>query len=313
RENAHAGLSEPPLDHRGGGQHEVRDDGGEDDRPIDGGGRGRGLGAEREHHDGGDRAGTREHRHAERHDADVFLLNAFRRLDGGLALLAAPRLHHIERVETDQHPTCDLEGADRDAEDLEDEAATQREHDERNRARPRAAPGKHAALRRGIARRHREKSRDDRERIHDEEDRGEDEQQLDGALGHRGAPTRLVRMRRIRAVSDGTSRSCARTCSYLPVGKRIVTGTLSRTTSTTTAPCGPIARTAARTSVPSMIARPLMRTSSSPVWRPAAAAALPGSATARQRPPCTAGGIEPIRASTAGAVEKETCHPAART
>src|SRR5205085_12691542 len=128
---------------------------------------------------------TREHRHAERHDTDVFFLDAFRGFDRRLTLLAPPGLHHVEGVETDQHAACDLEGADRDSEDPEDHAAAQREGGERDCACPRTTPGEDATLLRSVARGHGEKCRNDGERVNDEEDRGEDQYQLDRAFSHR--------------------------------------------------------------------------------------------------------------------------------
>src|SRR5437667_667521 len=317
RQDAHPRLAEPPLDHRGAWQHEIGDHRGQHDRDVDRDRRGRGFRAEGQHHDRRDRAWPREHRYAERHDADVVLLDSFRRLDRRLALLAAARLHHVERIQADEHAARDLEGADGDSEDLEDDAAAQRERDERDRAGPRPAPREHAPLFRRIADRHREERGDDRERIHDEEDRREYQDELDRPLAHRAARSSPARMRRIFAVWVGRSRSCARTRLYVPAENRIVSGWPSRTTSTTTTAPRRIARTAAVTSVPSMMGRPLMRTSSSPVRSPppappAASAALPGATTARQQPPCTAGGIEPMRASTAGVSVNTTFHPAAR-
>src|SRR5258705_5513745 len=311
-QDAHPRLAEPALDQRSRREHDVSDYRGQHDRDVDGDGRGRRFRARGGHQAGGDRAGSRQHRHAERHDTDVVLLDPLCRLDSGLALLAAARLDHVEGVEANEHTPRDFERADGDAEDLEDDAAARGERDERDRAGPRPSAREHAPLLRRVAHRHRQERGDDRERIHDEQDRREDQDELDRPLGHRTARSSPVRMRRIFAVGAGRSRSWARTRLYLPASKRIVRGLPSRTTSTTTSALRLIVRTAAVTSVPSMTGRRLIRTSSSPVRRPARSAALPGAATARQRPPCTAGGIEPTRASTSGASVNTTSQPAER-
>src|SRR5438270_2881265 len=306
-QDPHPRLAEPSLHQRGGRKHTIRDQRGEDDRDVDRNRRGARFRPKSEHHHGRDRARPREHRHAERHDPDVIFFDSLGGLNRRLALLAAPRLDHVEGVEADEHAARDLECADRNAEDLEDDAAARRERDERNRAGPRPAPREHAPLLGRVADGHRQEGGDDRERIHDKQDRREDQDQLDRPLGHGTVPpTKPARIRPIFAVCAGTSRSWARTRLYAPAENLIVTGRPSRTTSTTTRAPGPTARTAAVTSVPSRVARPLIRTSSSPVRSPAVSAVLPGAATARQRPPCTAGGIEPMRASTTG--ESQTVH-----
>src|SRR6267378_7236083 len=312
RQDAHPRLAQPSLDQRGRRQDEIREQRGQHDRDVDRHGRGRRFRAERQHHHSRDRSRPSEHRHAERHDTDVVLLNSLGGLDRRLALLAAPSLDHVEGVQADEHAARDLERADCDAEDLEDDAAARRERDERNGAGPRTAPCEHAPLLGRVAHGHRQERGDDREWIHDEQDRREDQDQLDRPLSHRAVPpTRPARMRRIFAVGAATSRSCARTRLYVPAENLIVRNRPSRTTSTTTGAPGPTARAAAVTSVPSMMGRPLIRTSSSPVRSPAPSAALPGAATARQRPPWTAGGIEPMRASTSGVSVNTTFHPAA--
>src|SRR3989442_1549063 len=130
-----------PLDARRGGERQIRQVGGERDRGEDTDGDDDALGSASEHHDGRDGAGSREHRHAERHDADVLLLHALRLLRRRFLLLAAPRLHHVERVESDQDPARDLERADRDAEQPENQAAAQRECRQCDRARPGTAAG----------------------------------------------------------------------------------------------------------------------------------------------------------------------------
>src|SRR5439155_883854 len=112
-------------------------------------------------------------------DADIVLLDPLGRLDRRLTLEAAPRLDHVEGVQADEHAARDLERADRDAEDLEDHAATQGERDERDRAGPRPAAREHLPLRRGVAHGHGEEGWNDRERIHDEQDRREDQDEPD--------------------------------------------------------------------------------------------------------------------------------------
>jgi hypothetical protein len=72
-------------------------------------------------------------------------------------LLAATRLHHVERVQPDQHAARDLEGAEGDAEQAEDQAAAQRERRQRDGAGPRAPPRHETSHLGWVARRHREK------------------------------------------------------------------------------------------------------------------------------------------------------------
>src|SRR5258705_11235275 len=311
-QDAHPRLAEPALSQRSRREHEVGDYRGQPERDGDGGGRSRGFRARGEHHDRRDRARSRQHRHAERHDTDVVLLDPLCRLDSGLALLAAARLDHVEGVEANEHTPRDFERADGDAEDLEDDAAARGERDERDRAGPRPSARDHAPLLRRGAHRHRQERGDDRVRIHDEQDRREDQDELDRPLGHRTARSSPVRMRRIFAVGAGRSRSWARTRLYPPASKRIVRGLPSRTTSTTTSALRLIVRTAAVTSVPSMTGRRLIRTSSSPVRRPARSPALPPAATPSPRAPLTARGVQTTSASTSGASVNITYQPADR-
>src|SRR5437879_4741406 len=177
-EDAHPRLPQPALEHRRRREREERDERGEGDGEVEGRRRFPVLRAQGEHHHRGDGAGPRQHRDAERQDADVLLRGALGLLGGGLALAAAPRLHHVEGIEADEHAAGDLERADGDAEQLEDEAAAQREQRERDRACPRPAAREYAPHRGAVPLGHGEKTGDDREGIDDEEDGCEDEQQL---------------------------------------------------------------------------------------------------------------------------------------
>jgi hypothetical protein len=107
----------------------------------------------------------------EGHDADVELLHPLGGLGRGLALLAAARLDHVERVEAEQDPARDLERPDRDAEQGEDDPACRGEQAERDRHRPGPAAGVGALHLDGVPLGHREEARD-HDQIHDEEDRG---------------------------------------------------------------------------------------------------------------------------------------------
>src|SRR5262245_13913772 len=183
-QDAHSGLAEPPLDERRRRQYEIAEQRGEKDRDVNRRGRGRRFRAERERHHGGDSSGPREHRYAEGHNADVVFLIAFSGLDWGLALLAAARLHHVERIQAHEHAASDLECPDGDPEDPEDYAAAQGERRERNGAGPRAPPREHAALLRRVACRHRKEGGDDCERVDDEENRRENQEQVHHAAAH---------------------------------------------------------------------------------------------------------------------------------
>src|SRR5438445_8620878 len=88
-EDAHPGLPQPLLDAHRPGQGNVAERGGEDDRDIDPGGGHRGLRGARKHHHGGDRARPGEHRHAQRHDSHVLLLDPLGFLDRRLLLRRA--------------------------------------------------------------------------------------------------------------------------------------------------------------------------------------------------------------------------------
>src|SRR2546430_13789491 len=107
----------------------------------------------------------------------VFLLDSLGLLDCCLPLLAAARLDHVERVEADQDTAGDLEGSDRDAEQAEDEAATQSERRQGDAARPGAPLGHDAARLRWVPRGHGEERRNGGEGLHNEQERRENEEQ----------------------------------------------------------------------------------------------------------------------------------------
>src|SRR6266699_2030064 len=145
RQDPHACLAELLLDPWRSGERDVGQERRERDRHVDPDGRHHALRRPRQHHDRRDRPRSGEHRDAERHDAYVFLLDSLGLLDCRLPLLAAARLDHVERVEADQDTASDLEGSDRDAEQAEDEAATQSERRQGDAARPGAPLGHEAA------------------------------------------------------------------------------------------------------------------------------------------------------------------------
>src|SRR5258708_7393839 len=147
-----------------------------------------------EHHHRRDRARACEHRDAERQDAHVLALDALGGFERGLLLPAALPLYHVEGAQADENAARDFERADRDAEQLEDQTAAQREDHEHDRGRDGAAPRHHAPGGRVVLGGHGQKRRDHGERVHDEKDRCEDEEQiLHVCAGHGQSATATTR------------------------------------------------------------------------------------------------------------------------
>src|SRR4029077_976001 len=184
REDPHPRLAEPPLQPGGGGERHVAKKSREGDGRVYADRGHRTLRRPGEDHHGGDRAGPREHRDAEWHDPHIFLLNCLRLFDRRFLLLAAARLDHVERVQADQHAARDLERCNRDAEQTEDEAATESERRQGDQARPGASASHEATRFRRIARSHGEERWYGREGIDDEQDRRENQEQLLQYLHH---------------------------------------------------------------------------------------------------------------------------------
>src|SRR5690348_9841457 len=134
-----------------------------------------------EDHDGRNGARSGEHRHCEWRERGILLRLAFQDLRTAL-LGASLGVEHIHGDEPQDQAAGYAEGGERDAEELEDERAADREGDEDQGGRDARAPRCPGALGRRFAPRHDQITRNDRDRIHDEEDRRESDE---GEFGER--------------------------------------------------------------------------------------------------------------------------------